>query len=71
MISMKARKSTDLSRRQLAAVMLAPAPLFSQTPAAPPIEELPAARQRTQRTAEELRKFKVPVGTEPSFAFKP
>jgi hypothetical protein len=71
MISMKAQNTTLMSRRKLAAVLLSPAPLSGQAPAAPAADELQAARQRTQRTAETLRKFKVPIATEPSFAFKP
>jgi hypothetical protein len=65
---MKTRNRIEMSRRQLAAVMLLPAPLLSQAPAA---DELPAAKQQIQRTAAQLRNFKVPAATEPSFVFKP
>ena len=60
----------SLTRRQLAGTMLAPVPLFAQATAAP-ADELTAAKQQTQRTADQLRKLKVPIATEPSIVFKP
>ena len=60
----------DLTRRQLAGVAIAPVSLLAQaTPA--PADELTEAKQQTQRTADQLRKFKVPAATEPSIVFKP
>ena len=58
----------DLTRRQLAGVAIAPVSLLAQ---ATPADELTAAKQQTQRTADQLRKFKVPAATEPSIVFKP
>jgi hypothetical protein len=59
-----------VTRRQLAGAVLTPASLLAQaTPA--PADELTAAKQQTQRNADQLRKFKVPMATEPSIVFKP
>ena len=44
-------------------------PLFAQGTTAG-ADELLAAKQQTQRTADQLRKFKVPIATEPSIVFK-
>lgn len=41
------------------------------TPASPPADELTAARQQNERTATQLRAFKLPIATEPSVVFKP
>ena len=71
MISMKPRNLMAISRRQLGAVMLMPAPALAQAPSAHIPDELQAAKQRIQRAAEQLRRFKVPPATEPSFAFNP
>ena len=58
------------TRRQAALSMLAPAAAAAQqTP--PPADELEAARRQTQRSVDQLRAFKVPAATEPSFAFRP
>ena len=59
-----------ITRRMLAATALAPAAVAMQPPPAP-ADELAAVRQQSQRTTETLRKFKVPMATEPSFAFRP
>ena len=72
---MKASSSRAISRRDLAIAisaipLLAPSSAPAQTPAAP-VDELAEARQQGQRTADQLRKFKVPIATEPSFAFRP
>jgi len=67
---MKPRVPGGISRRQLPAAILAPAPLLGQV-SAPIAEELAAARQRTQTTTQALRKLKIPTATEPSFTFKP
>jgi hypothetical protein len=61
---------SKVTRRQIGGVLLAPASLLAQPAPAPP-DELAAAKQQTQRTADQLRKFQVPIATEPSFAFKP
>jgi hypothetical protein len=67
---MKLPVSPRISRRQLAAAVLAPAPMLGQaTPAT--ADELAAARQRVQSNADRLRKFKIPIATEPSFTFRP
>jgi hypothetical protein len=72
---MKRPISTAVTRRDLAAV-LAALPLVAAPAANPqtqtaPQDELAAARQRTQQTIDQLRRFKVPIATEPSFAFRP
>jgi hypothetical protein len=63
------RKGRDLTRRQ--AIVLAPASLLAQAPAPNASGELEAAVKQVQRNAEALRKFRVPMMVEPSFAFEP
>jgi hypothetical protein len=72
---MKASSSSGITRRDLATAitalpLLATSAASAQT-ASTPAEELAAARQQTQRNAEQLRKFKIPIATEPSFSFRP
>jgi hypothetical protein len=70
---MKRRAAGAITRRDLAAVAMFPLlarPASAQAPASA-ADELAAARQQTQRTAEQLRQFKIPIATEPSFAFHP
>jgi hypothetical protein len=67
---MKAPDSESVTRRHLATLVLAPAAMLGQTPASTP-DELAVARQQTLRTAEQLRKIKVPIATEPSFSLRP
>jgi hypothetical protein len=61
----------------MAAAVAGPLPFLLSSPAAAqqgtakPPDDLSAAREQTQRTAEQLRRFKVPTATEPSFAFRP
>lgn len=58
-----------LTRRQVAgAAMLTP--LLAQEPAKP-VDELAAAREQSKRASAAIRKFKVHMLVEPSFAFKP
>lgn len=61
------------TRRDAALALLFPAPLLAQDAAAPanPPDDLAAVRQQTQRSAEILRSFKIPVATEPSITFRP
>jgi len=67
--------SPRLTRRQLAAAVLASAAAAQTPPAAAPVPpstpdgELQAAREQNQRTAETLSKTPVPVETEPAFHF--
>jgi hypothetical protein len=62
-----------LTRRQLATV-LAPAVALAETAAqpaaAPPDEELRAARNRVKTNGETLAGQPVPMATEPAFQFK-
>jgi hypothetical protein len=64
---------TRVTRRRAALALLTPAAAVSQQSATSPkpADELGAAREQVRRDAELLRKFKVPVATEPSFAFRP
>jgi len=64
---------TKLTRRQLAAVLSAPA-LLAQTPA-PPLpqnadEELKAVRDQNRANAAQLDKFPLPMSVEPAVHFK-
>ncbi len=68
----KSYMSTQLSRRQLAASLVAAAPALAQNPApAPPPDLAAKARDILQRNGERLSQFDVPIATEPSFIFKP
>jgi hypothetical protein len=63
-----------MTRRQLAGAILATAAAAQTPPSAPsapatPDAELQAARERNQRTAEELAKVQVPMAAEPAFHF--
>lgn len=66
----------ELTRRELAAVIAAPA-LLAQTPAATaPLpqnagEELQAARDQNRQTLDQLAKFPLPMDTEPATIFRP
>ena len=60
-----------VTRRKLATLLAAAAPALAQAPnAQAPPDELPAARERTQRALEQAAKIKIPMATEPSFTFK-
>ena len=65
--------STRLTRRQLAASLLAATPLLAQTstpqPQAP--DDATAVRDKLKNNAEQIRKFELPGATEPSFIFQP
>jgi hypothetical protein len=67
--------ATKITRRELAAVMAAPA-LAAQTPSAtapaPPdaSDELKAARDQNRQNQEQLAKFPLPMATEPATHFK-
>jgi hypothetical protein len=67
---MKDSDAEGMTRRQLAAAVLASAPIQAQPPASP-ADEVTAARQQRQQSADQLRKTKVPMATEPSFVFRP
>ncbi len=63
-----------ITRRQLAAVSLAPAALAQTPPSATPESEeelLKAGRESVRRNAEALAKYPLPMATEPAFQFKP
>jgi hypothetical protein len=59
--------SSRITRRQLAGALLATA-AAAQTPSAP-VNELQAAREQNQRSAEALAKVDVPMAVEPAFHF--
>ena len=63
-----------ISRRKLAAAIIAPAALLAQTPPSPlpsnPEEELAAAREQNRSNAKTLDEFRVPTPVEPAFLFK-
>lgn len=59
-----------ITRRKLAAVLLAPAAAAqAQTPSAPR-DEAEAARGRLKTNAEALAKVELPMSTEPAFRFE-
>lgn len=67
--------SARITRRQLAGALVTTAAV-AQTPASPPAapaagpaQELQAARDQNQRTAETLAKLQIPIDTEPAFHF--
>jgi hypothetical protein len=59
-----------LTRRQLAAVALAPAALAAPQQPAPPADELQAAKDRLRNTVAALNGVALPMSTEPAFQFK-
>lgn len=59
-----------MTRRELA-LALAAAPALAQQPAPSAAEIETAAREQVTRTRDQLRNFKVPIATEPSFVFRP
>jgi hypothetical protein len=60
----------QLTRRKLAAAVLAPAAVaLPQTQSTQP-DELTAARQRLKDNAAVLGKIEIPMSTEPAFQFK-
>jgi hypothetical protein len=61
-----------MTRRELAIALTAAAPAMAQQPAARLPEDVDtAAGEQVARTRETLRKFRVPIATEPSFVFRP
>jgi hypothetical protein len=60
--------SSRITRRQLAGAMLATA-AAAQTPPSAPADELQAAREQNQHSAEALAKAEVPMAAEPAFHF--
>ena len=67
-----------MTRRDLGMALAAAAPALAQQPAPnPSASQTPAgdvdtaAREQVKRTRDTLRKFKVPIATEPSFTFRP
>jgi hypothetical protein len=58
-----------LTRRKLAAALLAPAAAQAQTQT-PPRDEVEAARTRLKANAEAIAKLEVPMSTEPAFRFE-
>jgi len=62
----------ELTRRELAGLIVAPA-LLAQTPAATaptPDEELKAARDQNRQNQEQLAKFPLPMAVEPATHFR-
>jgi hypothetical protein len=73
---MKKPSSGGVSRRDLGIAIAAAGAVTSATaqqPTAAPSNEdvLTTAREQVRATGEKLRKFKVPLATEPSFTFRP
>ncbi len=64
-------KPVEVTRRDLASALLLAAPALAQAPAADPATDLETARTQLRSNTGQLRKYPVPVATEPSFAFKP
>ena len=64
--------STKITRRHLAGLLSA-APLLAQAPptATPAADDATIARDLIKNNIEQIRKFDLPVATEPSFIFKP
>jgi len=62
-----------MRRRDLAWILLAgaaPGSAQTQPAQATPADDLTAARERVKANGAELAKFKIPMATEPAFAFK-
>ncbi len=66
-------RSDKVSRRDFARLVMTSGLAAGVAPAQAPSREaeLRAAQQRRQSTAEALRKFDVPMATEPAFVFRP
>jgi hypothetical protein len=72
---MKRSSSGAVTRRDFAAG-LAAIPTLGAPPANAQVrpqaqDEIAATRQQMQTAIQQLRQFKVPIATEPSFAFRP
>lgn len=68
---MKSRND-GVSRREIATALMLAAPALAQQPAASAPEDLDAlAAENRKRNREQLRSIKIPIATEPSFAFHP
>ncbi|MDX2152189.1 MAG: hypothetical protein SFV54_15735 [Bryobacteraceae bacterium] len=60
-----------VTRREVAAALLAGVPAAGQQPAAPAAaDELAAARETLARNAEALTQYEVAITTEPAFVFR-
>jgi len=59
-----------MTRRELAAELLTPIAAPAQAPPANPAEELKAAQEQIQESAEALDRFDLPMETEPATAFR-
>jgi hypothetical protein len=59
----------QLTRRKLAATLLAPAAAAQAQTPPPPANELEAARARLKTNADALAKIDVPMSTEPAVSF--
>jgi hypothetical protein len=60
----------QLTRRKLAAAVLAPAAVALPQTQSAPSDELAAARQRMKDNAAAMAKIEIPASTEPAFHFK-
>ena len=67
------KQPRGVSRRELAAAVgfAIPAAAAAEQSAAPATDLVAAARDQIKRNTDQLRKFKVPIATEPSFSFRP
>ena len=57
------------TRRRLAVLLAAPLPLLAQSPAPEDLAAL--AKSQIQANSDRLKQFKIDIGVEPAFAFKP
>jgi hypothetical protein len=64
------RPKGGVTRRDLGLTLAAAIPLAAQQ-TAPPADLIADAREQWKKNAEQLRKVKVPIATEPSFIFRP
>jgi hypothetical protein len=59
-----------LTRRKLAAALIAPAAAAQAQTQTPPRDEVEAARARLKTNAETIAKVEVPMSIEPAFSFR-
>lgn len=59
-----------MTRRKLAAAILAPAAVVPAQTQTAPVDEVEAARARVKANAEAIAKVEIPMSTEPAFRFE-
>jgi hypothetical protein len=60
----------DISRRQLAGLVIAGTAAAQAPPASPPDDSVEAARARQRASAQTIARVPLPMSTEPAFQFK-